>query len=124
MINLKPIIFTLGLTLSKLALFMWLPTLLAFFTGTSGLAEFLAAAIITHIAAFLCLHWGHKSKFRLGVRDMFVGGTIAVILNVAVKRAGFFTVEDTYVAVAAALFFLLLDIIRTKVIRKDHPFRK
>ena len=72
MINLKPIIFTLGLTLSKLALFMWLPTLLAFFTGTSGLAEFLAAAIITHIAAFLCLHWGHKSKFRLGVRDMFV----------------------------------------------------
>ena len=28
MIKLRPIIFTLGLVLSKLALFMWLPTLL------------------------------------------------------------------------------------------------
>lgn len=72
MINFKPILFTLGLTLSKLALFMWLPTLLAFFTGTPGLAEFLAAVIITHAAAFLCLHIGHKAQFRLGVRDMFV----------------------------------------------------
>ena len=72
MINFKPILFTLGLTLSKLALFMWMPTLLAFFTGTPGLAEFLAAVILTHIAAFICLHVGHKEKFRLGVRDMFV----------------------------------------------------
>ena len=72
MINLKPIVFTLGLTLSKLALFMWLPTLLAFFTGTPGLAEFLGSVIITHISAFCCLHWGHKAKFKLSVRDMFV----------------------------------------------------
>ena len=72
MINFKPILFTLGLTLSKLALFMWMPTLLAFFTGTPGLAEFLAAVILTHIAAFICLHVGHKVQFRLGVRDMFV----------------------------------------------------
>lgn len=33
MIKLRPIIFTLGLVLSKLALFMWLPTLLALLTG-------------------------------------------------------------------------------------------
>ncbi len=72
MINFKPILFTLGLTLSKLALFMWMPTLLAFFTGTPGLAEFLAAVILTHIAAFFCLHIGHKAQFRLGVRDMFI----------------------------------------------------
>ena len=72
MINFKPILFTLGLTLSKLALFMWMPTLLAFFTGTPGLAEFLAAVILTHIAAFFCLHIGHKTQFRLGVRDMFI----------------------------------------------------
>lgn len=72
MINFKPITFTIGLTLSKLALFMWLPTLLAFFTGTPGLAEFLAAVLITHAAAFLCLHFGHKAEFRLGVRDMFL----------------------------------------------------
>lgn len=72
MINFKPILFTLGLTLSKLALFMWLPTLLAFFTATPGLAEFLAAVVLTHIASFICLHIGHKAHFRLGVRDMFV----------------------------------------------------
>ena len=72
MINFKPIIFTIGLTLSKLALFMWLPTLLAFFSGTPGLAEFLASVIITHVAAFICLHYGHKAEFRLKVRDMFV----------------------------------------------------
>ena len=36
MIKLHPIVFTLGLVLSKLALFMWLPTLLALLTGMNG----------------------------------------------------------------------------------------
>ena len=55
-----------------LALFDDLGHQKAFFTGTPGLAEFLAAVILTHIAAFICLHVGHKVQFRLGVRDMFV----------------------------------------------------
>lgn len=41
---------------------MWLPTLLAFFTGTSGLAEFLAAVILTHLASLFCLHFGHRAS--------------------------------------------------------------
>ncbi|MGL5535600.1 MAG: potassium transporter TrkH, partial [Aeromonas veronii] len=56
MIKLRPIIFTLGLVLSKLALFMWLPTLLALLTGSEGFVEFLKSVLITHGAALLCLH--------------------------------------------------------------------
>lgn len=72
MIKLRPIIFTLGLVLSKLALFMWLPTLLALFTGSEGFVEFLKSVLITHGAALLCLHYGRKAAFHLGVREMFL----------------------------------------------------
>lgn len=71
MINLKPITFTLGLTLSKLALFMWLPTLLAFSPAPQVWQSFWRRPSSLTLPPF-CLHWGHKSKFRLGVRDMFV----------------------------------------------------
>lgn len=72
MIKLRPIIFTQGLVLSKLALFMWLPTLLALFTGSEGFVEFLQSVLITHGAALLCLHYGRKAEFHLGVREMFL----------------------------------------------------
>ncbi len=72
MINFKSIAFVIGLTLSKLALFMWLPLLMAFFSGTAGTAEFLASAVITHLIALFLLHIGMKQTFRLNVRDMFV----------------------------------------------------
>ncbi len=72
MIKLRPIIFTLGLVLSKLALFMWLPTLLALLTGSEGFVEFLKSVLITHGAALLCLHYGRKAVFHLGVREMFL----------------------------------------------------
>ena len=52
MVNFRPILFVIGLVLSKLALFMYVPTLVAFFTGTAGFIEFGQAVIITHIAAF------------------------------------------------------------------------
>ncbi len=72
MIKLRPIVFTLGLVLSKLALFMWLPTLLALLTGSEGFVEFLKSVLITHGAALLCLHYGRKEEFHLGVREMFL----------------------------------------------------
>lgn len=72
MINFKSITFVIGLTLSKLALFMWLPLLVAFFSGTAGTAEFLASAVITHVAALLLIRLGYQQTFRLSVRDMFV----------------------------------------------------
>jgi len=72
MIKLRPIVFTLGLVLSKLALFMWLPTLLALLTGSEGFVEFLKSVLITHGAALICLHYGRKVEFHLGVREMFL----------------------------------------------------
>jgi solute:Na+ symporter, SSS family len=44
-----------------------------------------------------------------GVRAAFVGGTIAIILNIIAKRLGYFTIEDTYVAVAATIMIILAD---------------
>ncbi|WP_413285528.1 TrkH family potassium uptake protein [Vibrio sp. MA40-2] len=72
MVNFRPITFVIGLVLSKLALFMYIPTLVAFFSGTDGFLEFAKAVIITHLAAFLCLSVGKTKQFRLGVRDMFL----------------------------------------------------
>ncbi len=40
MVNLRPVLFVIGLVLSKLALFMYVPTLVAFFTGTGGFLDF------------------------------------------------------------------------------------
>lgn len=72
MVNARPVSFVIGLVLSKLALFMYVPTLVAFFTGTDGFLDFGLAVIITHIAAFLCLSIGRTKHFKLGVRDMFL----------------------------------------------------
>ena len=72
MVNFRPVLFVIGLVLSKLALFMYVPTLVAFITGTSGFLEFGQAVIITHLAAFACLTIGRTKAFKLSVRDMFL----------------------------------------------------
>lgn len=72
MVNARPVSFVLGLVLSKLALFMYIPTLVAFFSGTSGFIDFGMSVIITHIAAFLFLSLGRSRHFTLSVRDMFL----------------------------------------------------
>lgn len=72
MLNLRPILFVLGLVLSKLALFMYVPTIVAFVTGTGGFISFAEAVIITHIGSFICLTMGRTKDFRLNVRDMFL----------------------------------------------------
>ncbi|WP_311567589.1 TrkH family potassium uptake protein [Photobacterium arenosum] len=76
MVNLRPIIFVIGLVLSKIALFMYLPTILAFLTGSGGFIDFATAVIITHIVAFACLTFGKVTDFKLGVRDMFLLTTL------------------------------------------------
>lgn len=43
-----------------------------------------------------------------GVRFAFVGGTVAVVLNIIAKKAGLFDIEDTYIAVAAAILFIFI----------------
>ncbi|WP_413477925.1 TrkH family potassium uptake protein [Vibrio hibernica] len=83
MLNYRPILFVLGLVLSKIALFMYIPTLMAFFTGTSGFIEFGEAVIITHIVSFILLSLGRTSNFRLGVRDMFLLTTLVWTISSA-----------------------------------------
>lgn len=76
MVNYRPILFVLGLVLSKLALFMYVPTLVAFFTGTEGFMDFATAVIITHSCAFLLLSVGKSAEFKLSVREMFLITTL------------------------------------------------
>ncbi|PSW04490.1 potassium transporter TrkH [Photobacterium rosenbergii] len=76
MVNFRPILFVIGLVLSKIALFMYVPTLVAFATGTEGFIDFATAVIITHTVAFLCLTFGRTSEFKLSVRDMFMITTL------------------------------------------------
>jgi trk system potassium uptake protein len=83
MINFKSISFVVGLTLSKLALFMWLPMLVAFFSGTAGTAEFLASAVLTHVLALIFTKTGYQHAFRLSVRDMFVMTTLTWLIACA-----------------------------------------
>ena len=64
MVNYKPILFVIGLVLSKLALFMYIPTLVALFTGTAGFIEFAQAVAITHIVAFACLTFGSVNSLK------------------------------------------------------------
>ncbi|SEG57986.1 TrkH family potassium uptake protein [Vibrio hangzhouensis] len=72
MVNTRPVSFVIGLVLSKLALFMYVPTLVAFVTGTDGFLDFGLAVAITHFAAFICLSVGRTQHFKLSVRDMFL----------------------------------------------------
>lgn len=43
-----------------------------------------------------------------GVRFAFLGGTIAVIVNIIAKKLGWFNIEDTYVAVVAAIISIFI----------------
>ncbi|MFO8021548.1 MAG: hypothetical protein R6U65_03710, partial [Perlabentimonas sp.] len=43
-----------------------------------------------------------------GVRFAFVGGTIAVFVNIIAKVAGWWMLENTYMALAAAVIFIII----------------
>ena len=56
-----------------------------------------------------------------GVRMAFFGGTIAVVLNIIARNLGFIRIEDTYVAIGAAIFFIILGNITGKRKPKKLP---
>lgn len=72
MFNYRPILFVIGQVLSRLAMFMWIPTLVALFTASGAFSDFALAVIITHIAALLCISLGRRATFTMSVRDMFL----------------------------------------------------
>lgn len=86
MFNLRPLAFLLGWALSKLALFMWLPTLLALSGRSQGFQEFLLATLLTHTVALLLLLLGRGQRIHLRVKEMFLLTTL-VWLSVCVFGA-------------------------------------
>ncbi len=69
----RPLFFITGLVLSKMAVFMYFPMILAFYNNSLGGIEFLSAIIITHFASFIFIYLGdEKDRSRLGVREMFL----------------------------------------------------
>ena len=52
-----------------------------------------------------------------GVRLAFIGGTIAVLANIVLRRLGVLKIEDTYVAIGAAILFIIIG----NLIGKKEP---
>ena len=78
----RPLFFITGLVLSKMAVFMYFPMLLAFYNNTLGGVEFLISIIITHIASAIFLYLGgEKQHSHLGVREMFLLTTGVWVLS-------------------------------------------
>lgn len=71
-VKLRPIIFVNGLVLSKLALFMYIPAAVAFFTNTPGVVNFIQAIVVTHLFSFLLLRMGKMTQSRMKAREMFL----------------------------------------------------
>ncbi|MCK5818967.1 MAG: TrkH family potassium uptake protein [Psychromonas sp.] len=71
--NYRPLFFIVGLVISKIAIFMYFPMLLAFFTHTMGGFEFFLSIIITHICSFILIYIGEEKRHvKLGVKEMFL----------------------------------------------------
>ncbi|WP_372881951.1 TrkH family potassium uptake protein [Psychromonas sp.] len=69
----RPLLFITGLVLSKMAIFMYLPMIFAFYNNALGGMEFLASVLITHLASILFIFMGKEKQLsRLGIREMFL----------------------------------------------------
>jgi len=76
MLNYRPILFVIGQVLSRLAMFMWIPMIVALVGATKEFTDFAQAVVITHIASFICITFGKSDKFTMNVRDMFLITTL------------------------------------------------
>ncbi len=57
-----------------------------------------------------------------GVRFAFIGGTIAVIVNIIAKIAGWWKLEDTYMALFAAILFIIIG--NLYAVKRKREIRK
>lgn len=72
MLNYKPLLFILGLFLSMLTGFMFIPLILALVYGEETVMAFMISAMLTGVFASICLHNGQSKKIHLNIRDMFL----------------------------------------------------
>lgn len=83
MFNYRPILFVIGQVLSRLALFMWIPTIVALITSSGGFSDFALSAFVTHLTAFICITLGRRKTFTMSARDMFLITTFVWIFSSA-----------------------------------------
>ncbi len=72
MLNIKPLLFVLGVFLSTLTGFMLIPLAFALFYGEETVGAFMLSALATGIIASFCMHRGQTKQFHLNIRDMFL----------------------------------------------------
>ncbi|PMO40176.1 hypothetical protein BCT11_13550 [Vibrio sp. 10N.222.52.B12] len=94
MISYKPVFLVLGFLLSKLALFMYIPFLMAVVTGTQGALDFGLSAIITHIGGLVCVAIGGKTSLALKVKDAFLITTLVWVLGSAFASLPFVFINE------------------------------
>ena len=102
MIKLKPILFVVGLVLSNMVFFMYIPTLTALLTGSGGFVEFASSVAITHVIASFCLAIGRSKEFNLKVREMFIITTVAWLIASAFAALPFVLI--THISFTDAYF--------------------
>ncbi|HSV88028.1 MAG TPA: hypothetical protein VLH61_05245, partial [Bacteroidales bacterium] len=83
---------------------------LAFFASGSIMTTAYISYGIRAIGAIVILLAIYRRGWitMLGVRFAFVGGTIAILLNIILRSLNVVNLEDTYVAVGGALLFIIL----------------
>ncbi|WP_432456114.1 MULTISPECIES: TrkH family potassium uptake protein [unclassified Agarivorans] len=70
--NLRPIMFIVGLVLSKLSLLMLAPLALGMAYDEPDYIEFFYTIVLTQTTSFALIRWGSKATFKLSVREMFL----------------------------------------------------
>ena len=72
MLNIKQLIFILGIFLSILTGFMLMPMAFALFYGEETIGDFMISALLTGLVAIICIQNGRNHHFSLNIRDMFI----------------------------------------------------
>ncbi|MCL1039789.1 TrkH family potassium uptake protein [Shewanella submarina] len=72
MLNIKPLLFLLGLLLSMMAGFMCLPLIFALYYGEETAGAFMVSALLTGTVASICMRSGKHQDLTLNIRDMFL----------------------------------------------------
>ncbi|MBR9728844.1 TrkH family potassium uptake protein [Shewanella intestini] len=71
MLNIKPLIYILGIFLSILTVFMFIPMVFSVYYAEETIADFIISSIITGSAAILLIQSSDTKAVELNIRDMF-----------------------------------------------------
>ncbi|KPZ69292.1 Trk system potassium uptake protein TrkH [Shewanella sp. P1-14-1] len=80
MLNIKPLLFVVGIFLSILTGFMLVPMAFALFYHEETIGDFMMSGLFTGLIAILCIQSGHSRKINLNIRDMFFLTTVTWLI--------------------------------------------